>query len=200
MKEAIKKFIIEKAKGIFKDKGFKNATMDKIAEVSDISKPTLYKYFPSKEELFHQVLISINDEIDREILSSLNPEDSIFKNMKLIILKTIEFLLKHKQIMRIALFETGSFFKNSKDKKLHFQTIFKNRAKRKEFLINLIKEGQNNGAIRKDLDPEFLAISYLGIMKEISFEIIFLDLKIKDTEKVAENIVEVIINGIKKRG
>ncbi len=199
MKEAIKKFIIEKAKEIFKEKGFKNATMDEIAEASDISKPTLYKYFSSKEELFYQVLISINDEIDRKILSSLNPEDGVFKNMKLIILKTIEFLLKHKQIMRIALFETGSFFKSSEDKKLHFQTIFRNRAKRKEFLINLIKEGQNNGTLRKDLDPEFLAISYLGIMKEISFEIIFLDLKIKDTEKVAENIVEVIINGIKRR-
>jgi AcrR family transcriptional regulator len=199
MKEAIRKYILEKAKQILSKKGFKNTTMDEIAEVSDISKPTLYKYFSSKEDLFVQVLIEINSEVDKTVLGIINIEDDIFNNIITIITKTMEFLIKHKAIMKMALFESREFIKQTKDRNSHINNFIKNRQRRKKFLEKLLIKGQKEGKVRDDLSPEILSIMFLGIMKEISFETIFLDFKTGNIKELSVNIADIIIDGIKKR-
>ncbi len=199
MKEAIRKYILEKAKQILSKKGFKNTTMDEIAEVSDISKPTLYKYFSSKEELFIQVLTEINSEVDKIVLGIIDMEDDIFDNLNTIVLKTMEFLMKNKAIMKMALFESREFIKQTKDRNSHIKKFIKNRQQRKEFLEKLLLKGQKDGKVRDDLTPEILSIMMLGIMKEISFEIIFLDFKMGNIRQLSSDIANIIINGIKRR-
>ncbi len=44
--------IIQSAESIFFSKGFDRSTMDMVAEKAELSKGTLYLYFPSKEELY----------------------------------------------------------------------------------------------------------------------------------------------------
>jgi TetR/AcrR family transcriptional regulator, mexJK operon transcriptional repressor len=51
-KQAKEKRILEAALKIFADLGYSGATMDAIAEAANLSKPTLYQYFESKEILF----------------------------------------------------------------------------------------------------------------------------------------------------
>ncbi len=51
-----KEKILEAAQEIFFKKSFYEATMDEIAEISGIKKPTIYYYFPSKIDLASQLL------------------------------------------------------------------------------------------------------------------------------------------------
>jgi len=51
-----KEKILEAAEEIFFKKSFYEATMDDIAEISRIKKPTIYYYFPSKIDLVSQLL------------------------------------------------------------------------------------------------------------------------------------------------
>ncbi len=54
-KEEVRKKIVEAAFSLFLDKGYHGTTMDEIAESLGVTKPALYQYFPSKEDLFAAV-------------------------------------------------------------------------------------------------------------------------------------------------
>ncbi len=56
-KLARKEAILNAAQGIFFDKGLDRATVDEIAEATELSKGTIYLYFKSKEELYISVLL-----------------------------------------------------------------------------------------------------------------------------------------------
>lgn len=53
--------ILDAALKVFADKGYVGASMDDIAADAGLSKPTVYQYFPSKEELFTAMLTQERD-------------------------------------------------------------------------------------------------------------------------------------------
>lgn len=55
--------ILEAAVKVFSETGFSGTTMDAIAAQSGLSKPTLYQYFESKEQLFAQMLVKRRDDM-----------------------------------------------------------------------------------------------------------------------------------------
>ena len=58
--------ILEAAKKIFFAKGYAKATMDEIALEAEISKPTIYQYFKSKDDLFFSLMLPVVDEIGHQ--------------------------------------------------------------------------------------------------------------------------------------
>jgi AcrR family transcriptional regulator len=67
--------ILEAAKKIFFTRGYARATMDEIALAAEISKPTIYQYFKSKDDLFFSLMLPVVDEIGnqfREIVTRLD--------------------------------------------------------------------------------------------------------------------------------
>src|SRR5438093_13779890 len=74
-KELVKTRILESAHRVFSQKGYREATMDEIAEGLGLSKPALYRYYPSKEELFREIFRLFNQEASkalREYIQSLS--------------------------------------------------------------------------------------------------------------------------------
>ena len=59
--------IIESAKNVFFSKGYFKATMDEIALGAEISKPTVYQYFKTKDDLFFSLMIPVIEDIGREL-------------------------------------------------------------------------------------------------------------------------------------
>jgi AcrR family transcriptional regulator len=55
--------ILDAALKIFSEKGFVGASMDDIAAEAEISKPTLYQYFSSKDELFTAMMSQERDHM-----------------------------------------------------------------------------------------------------------------------------------------
>ncbi len=55
-RELVRTRILESAHRVFSQKGYREATMDGIAEGLGLSKAALYRYFQSKEELFREIL------------------------------------------------------------------------------------------------------------------------------------------------
>ncbi len=51
-----RKAIFEGAIAVFTEMGYKEASMDRIAEVAGVSKNTIYNHFQSKENLFHSII------------------------------------------------------------------------------------------------------------------------------------------------
>ena len=56
-------FILNHSESLFTINGYKNTSMDMIAEKCEISKPTLYNYFESKSSLFLELFTRFQSEM-----------------------------------------------------------------------------------------------------------------------------------------
>ena len=61
--DAMRDFILNCSESLFTIHGYKSTSMDMIAEKCDISKPTLYNYFASKNSLFMGLYARFQEEI-----------------------------------------------------------------------------------------------------------------------------------------
>lgn len=63
--------ILSAALGLFADRGYYNVSMHEIAEAAEFATGTLYNFFPSKEDLFFELLVSCAEESLALILPAL---------------------------------------------------------------------------------------------------------------------------------
>jgi AcrR family transcriptional regulator len=69
-KELVRTRILESAHRVFSEKGYREATMDEIAEGVGLSKPALYRYYQSKEELFREIFRLFNQATAKALRES----------------------------------------------------------------------------------------------------------------------------------
>lgn len=127
-----KEKILEAARDIFFKKSFYEATMDDIAQLSGIKKPTIYYYFPSKIDLALQ-LMEVNV---KNIFEKINKIISTTSNVKQRIKTIVEFyinLLEENSKIFIVMQRIGYDFMQKEDSKKKINELFeKLRKKQKE--------------------------------------------------------------------
>src|ERR1700738_2274042 len=73
--------ILDAAARLFAQRGYAAADTQQLADELGVGKGTIYRYFPSKEELFlaaaDRVMRLMRDEIDRAVKDVADPLDSI---------------------------------------------------------------------------------------------------------------------------
>lgn len=103
--EQKKQFIIETARRIFMEKGYKDVTMKDIVEACDISRGGLYLYFSSTDELFCAVMNAEETETD-DVFSSELKEDATAVDVLMIFLKEQKKeILRRKDDLSVATYE-----------------------------------------------------------------------------------------------
>ncbi|TCL76845.1 TetR family transcriptional regulator [Hydrogenispora ethanolica] len=91
-----KSLIIDGASELFFKFGFSNTTTQQIAEELEISKKTIYKYFPSKESLLEAVLEREHLEMEAQLSQLVNQDD-------------LDFLEKTRQLSELLVFGNSKF-------------------------------------------------------------------------------------------
>ncbi len=179
--EQKRQLILESARKVFADKGYKAVTMKDIVEASDISRGGLYLYFPSVEDVFLSVLEmeeeNADGEISGEALASATGGEILLwflKSQKKEILKKKDSLMMAKYEYAFSCTEKKrvSFLKKEMDKAvLVLQNILergteggefacfdpKNEAKDMMYAIEGMKLlSLTTGISEKRVDSEFL--------------------------------------------
>jgi len=80
-----RRYILETAKKVFMEKGYKNVTMKDIVEACQISRGGLYLYFGSTEEIFLEVLQLETQETD-DVFSDNIAEDATASDILMLFL------------------------------------------------------------------------------------------------------------------
>jgi TetR/AcrR family transcriptional regulator, cholesterol catabolism regulator len=91
--QARRREILGLASELFRDMGYHSATMDKIAEISGLAKPTLYHYFRSKEEILFDIHLlyitplidSQRDRVERGVSSSRVAYEIIAEHLRVVV-------------------------------------------------------------------------------------------------------------------
>ena len=76
-KEQRAQSILEAAKKVFLAKGYAKATMDEIALEAEISKPTVYQYFKTKDDLFFSLMVPVIEDIGKQLGSIIDDLDAM---------------------------------------------------------------------------------------------------------------------------
>ncbi len=158
--EKTRRLIINTASKVFLKRGIRNISIDELCKVLPVSKGTFYKYFPNKESLVETVF----DECIAEALPAI--EENFSSGME------IEQIVETHYNLVIDLIVSKVSVQMMVDMEILMPHIYARieELRKREILemIKLIKRGQNEGLMRKDLDPEVVTALFGELINSIN--------------------------------
>jgi len=88
---------------VFLEKGYDGTSMDDVATKAEVSKPTVYKYFSDKEQLFAEIVHATTDQIDglvRLVVETMTIEADINTSLAVLARHFITALMQP-QVLRL---------------------------------------------------------------------------------------------------
>ena len=140
--------IIKAARKRFAHFGYSKVTMDEIAGDVEMGKASLYYYFPTKENLFQEVIVQEQEEFADEIEKILQNENCAEDKL----VQYVDQRLKYFQ----KLFNLGALsFYSFIEKKSHFKQYYKDFEERElQLLDKIFEEGKKKNEFKKDIDEK----------------------------------------------
>jgi len=146
--------IIDAAFALFQTIGYDQTTMDAIAEKAEVSRATLFNYFPTKQALLMPLANKLyRERVQPAIRPYLDTHPTTLQALRLLFLSIHEHVLTLPDIYR-ALQE--EFFHPRPDAMEAGTGFF-------ETLLMIVQYGQQRSEVRTDLPQEHLA-RYIGIL------------------------------------
>lgn len=136
-----KKYILETARRVFVEKGFKKVTMKDIVEACNISRGGLYLYFESTSQIFQEVMKLESEETDDVFSDNITEDATAADILMLFLQEQKKELLRREDTLTQAIYEY--YFENQPGKK--------NNVLKKQFdsavkiIEKLIEIGVDNG-------------------------------------------------------
>lgn len=100
-----KQHILDTARKVFVEKGFKNVTMKDIVEACEISRGGLYLYFDSTEQILLEILHMEAQETDDLFTEHISEEDTAADILTLFLKEQKKELLQKKNNLTVAVYE-----------------------------------------------------------------------------------------------
>jgi AcrR family transcriptional regulator len=127
-----KEQILEAAQEVFFKKSFYEATMEDIAQLSGVKKPTIYYYYPSKIDLASELIEQYIKKLFEKIEEIIHQTTNIKQRIKTIVDFYINLLEENSKIF-ITIQRIGYDFMQKEESKKKINELFeKLRARQKE--------------------------------------------------------------------
>jgi AcrR family transcriptional regulator len=152
-----KKYILETARKVFVEKGFKKVTMKDIVEACEISRGGLYLYYNNTEEIFLEVMRLESQEADDVFSDNIREDATAADILVLFLQEQKKELLRRQNTLTQAIYEF--YFANEIPKKYNIlKRQFDSAVK---IIQKLIEAGVDNG--------EFYCEDSEGMSRNIMF-------------------------------
>lgn len=152
-----RKYILETARRVFMEKGYKRVTMKDIVDACEISRGGLYLYFNSTAEIFLEVLKLETEEVDDVFSDSITEDATAADILALFLKEQKKELLRKKDTLTQATYEF--YFENELPKKDNI--LKKQFDSAVKIMEKLIEAGVENG--------EFYCEDPIGTARNIMF-------------------------------
>ncbi|TPG90063.1 TetR/AcrR family transcriptional regulator [Pseudomonas caspiana] len=155
--------IIQAAIAEFRANGFDITSMDKIAATAGVSKRTVYNHFPSKEELFAEILNQLWARVTAEQETPYHPDLPLRDQMRQMLMAKLQMLGDDNflDLARVAIAATIHSPERA-------QNMVARMGEHEEGLTVWIRAAQADGRL-KPVDPEFAAQQIQGMLKSFAF-------------------------------
>lgn len=147
----------------FRDHGFEVTSMDRIAARAEVSKRTVYNHFPSKEELFSEILHRLWADASNQPDATYRPDVALRDQLR-DMLKAKMHTLNDSNFIDLARVAIGATI-HSPDRA---QTWVNRLNQREESFTIWIRAAQQDGRM-KGVEPAFAAHQLHALLKTFAF-------------------------------
>jgi AcrR family transcriptional regulator len=101
--------ILEAALEIFASRGFHSTTMAQISKISQYPLGTIYKYFPGKKEMYHELVMNRVRDLGHILFEiSQNPEMGVGDKLKSCLFAQASFYRANREVVKIYISERSN--------------------------------------------------------------------------------------------
>lgn len=189
-KDLKRRQIIQAAAEVFGNSNFQNAAISEIAQKADVAEGTLYQYFKNKEDIFFSIPAEKTEEFCEEFDLHLRGIHDAFNKIRKLIWYYLYFFKTNPAYARSLMLEMRVSKNFIRSKTYDRIKVFTDK------VLEIIKEGQEEGRIRKDIDIYIIRELLLGTLEHRVTGWLLKEEKYDLVEHYNE-IFELIFNGIK---
>jgi TetR/AcrR family fatty acid metabolism transcriptional regulator len=182
--------IIQAAIEVFSKKEFKTASISEIARKAGIADGTIYQYFRNKEDLFFSIPIEKTNEFRSQLELHLEGISGASNKIRKFVWYFLYFFKTNPGYGRILMLEmrvSKSFVKTETYDFLK-QSVSQ--------VMDIIREGQNEGVIRQDTDIYILRHLILGTLEHMVTRWLLKDEKY-DLLEHHQEVSRILIDGLR---
>lgn len=192
VKEEVRSHIVGVARKIFTRYGFRKATMEEIANASNMGKSSIYYYFKSKEEIFRVVVefeaTMLKERLNRIIKKNDSPPERLraYILFRLHHIRTLENF--YAALNEEALAHMGFIL----DIRHNFEM------EEQELVSKILEDGMEQGVFQLS-SSKIGAIAISTMMKGLELPLLLSEAHKTDREELMEDLIRVLLYGILKR-
>lgn len=186
-------YILDRAEELFAQRGFDNVSMAQIAEKSEFSIGSLYNFFPSKNDIFSEILCRkvkiMHDELSKINENVSDPLERIKESLRF----NIKFFLSNREFVKLYYddFERHEWGLPTRFQKNELTLINKTA----QIAVSMMTDAQKKGLLSNSFAPEKLMIILRKLV--IGFHVYYLQQdKLDDMHDAADDIMDIFLNGV----
>lgn len=157
--------ILRASRQLFSAKGYEETTMDDVAERSEVSKATLYNYFPGKDSLLMGIAEAELEQIREMIEGELAEEPSALERLRRVLEASVLDSMCY-----ISLSRKISYLNSCED-----SGMFATRLEMVRILRGLVCQAQDAGELRRDMDADDITELVMGLYLITQFQWVHLE-------------------------
>lgn len=152
--------ILEAAIEVFSGKGYHEARVDEIVEVSKTSKGAVYSYFPSKEKIFLALVDEFARLLEAQLQEAMAREESEIRRVDAALRTCLDIFGRYRKLAKIFLVQAAGLGTAFEEKRLEIQERF----------AGLIRSHLDRAVAEGDippLDTHVAAHAWMGAIYEV---------------------------------
>ena len=184
--------IIQAATEEFLNKGLDAASMHNIAVTAEVSKRTLYKYFPGKDELYSALVDELLDRVHDLYQLSYSPDIPLKRQLEKIVENKID-LTTSESFLNMSRIVIGEILKSRMPSEDQLERMNNSEAR----FVGWIDAAKKDNKISTTMESKIMADQFHSIMKgQIFFPVLLrsVDVKTIDKEEVRDLTVNFFMN------
>ncbi|MFO7167785.1 MAG: TetR/AcrR family transcriptional regulator [Chloroflexota bacterium] len=179
--------ILQAAQALIVEKGYGAMSMDELAAVVGISKPTLYDYFPSKGAL---VVAAATHEM-RQLIDLLEEQPAGQTPLERLTLVLREMLQRHMRMQTMGIGPWPEIFRllcENEEALAYMERIDRD-------IVAQVQAGIAVGQIDASLDPAAIVHAFYGLMAAMP-KLRLSSIEMSDPQRTADGLVEIFVRGV----
>ena len=184
------KKILQAAIKVFAHNGFYSSKVSEIAKEAGVADGTIYLYFKNKDDILISLFEEEMENIIENMKEEMDKEEELLSKLKRFAIVQLNSKRDNPNlatIMEVELRQSSKFMKEYVNKK--FIEYLK-------IISSIIKDGQQKGIIKKDIDPTIVSRAFWGALDEVARFWVLSPKKKVSLPASAELISDIFIKGM----
>ena len=182
--------ILDAAIRVFAEKGFHAARISDVADAAGVADGTIYLYFKNKDDLLLSIFEEKMDLLLAGLREALEGVEDPLDRVRTFAHYHFRQVRDHRalaEVLQIELRLSNKFLKEYRPEKLwEYLAIF----------AGIVREGQEKGVIRADVDPFMAMWAFFGAMDEMAMQFILSRHRKFSLDAAADTVASIFIRGL----